>query len=69
MKENIKLSELVANLSDYDKLRLYDFILCLYGDNGINQVYYTAKNYRSQAENCKKPKICSKSKNKTNHNS
>lgn len=68
-KENIKFTDLIADLSDCDKLRLYDFIWRLRCPDEINQVYYTAKNYRSQAENDKKSKICSKSSDKTNCNS
>ena len=69
MKTNVKITDLIADLSDYDKLRLYDFILRLRSSNTINQVYYTTKNYTSQAKNDKKSKICSITNNDTNRNS
>ena len=68
-KENIKFTDLIADLSEYDKLRLYDFILRLRAPDEINQVYYTAKQNESQVANDKKSKICSKIDNQTNRNS
>lgn len=58
-KENIKFTDLVADLSEYDKLRLYDFILRLRAPDEINQVYYTSKQNESQVANDKISKICS----------
>lgn len=68
-KENIKFTDLIADLSEYDKLRLYDFILRLRAPDEINQVYYTAKQNESQVANDKISKICSKIDNQTNRNS
>ena len=69
MKTNIKIIDLIADLSDCDKLLLYDFVLRLRNPTAINQVYYTTKNYTSQAKNDKKSKICSITNNDTNRNS
>ena len=69
MKTNVKITDLIADLSDYDKLRLYDFILRLHCPDEINQVYYTSKKDESQAANDKKSKICSIIGNNTNRNS
>lgn len=69
MKTNVKIIDLIADLSDHDKLLLYDFVLRLRNPTAINQVYYTSKKDESQAANDKKSKICSITGNNTNRNS
>ena len=63
-KENIKFTDLIADLSDYDKLRLYDFILRLRHPDEINQVYYTVKQSKSQGKSNKNSKIRSQTEAK-----
>ena len=56
-KENNAISILASDLTDNEKLRLYQFLLNLHRDKQIYKVNYTAKTAKSQVRTTKKRKF------------